>query len=159
MTDSPPTAPQQGSETARDAPRNDAVPAVRFSSAVEEISPSANANRVGESEAENDSNVFNDVAEDQMKAFSKPVRGQDLQERRLSTFNFEAFSLPPSRVSRHHACYAAAGSLEPIQKLIVNRYHHAMRIRLDLVDSTLLRRLPFSLPMEVLDCPLWLPLL
>lgn len=42
--------------------------------------------------------VFTQVAADQLKAFTKSCRGCPLQERRMNTFQFEAFSLPPSRV-------------------------------------------------------------
>lgn len=42
--------------------------------------------------------TFNEVAADQIKAFRKSLHGLPLQERRMSTFGFEAFSLPASRV-------------------------------------------------------------
>jgi hypothetical protein len=42
--------------------------------------------------------TFNEVAADQIKAFQKSMHGLPLQERRMSTFGFEAFSLPASRV-------------------------------------------------------------
>lgn len=42
--------------------------------------------------------TFNEVAADQIKAFQKSLQGLPLQERRMSTFGFEAFSLPASRV-------------------------------------------------------------
>ncbi|KAH8122559.1 protein kinase-like domain-containing protein [Trichoderma asperelloides] len=43
--------------------------------------------------------TFNEVAADQIKAFQKSLQGLPLQERRMSTFGFEAFSLPASRVA------------------------------------------------------------
>ncbi|KAM0258207.1 hypothetical protein ACHAQJ_003975 [Trichoderma viride] len=79
---------------------------VRFSSAVEEIEPNA-AVAAAEPKAAtpltattNTSDrfdTFNEVAADQIKAFQKSLHGLPLQERRMSTFGFEAFSLPASR--------------------------------------------------------------
>ncbi|OAQ89930.1 HAL protein kinase [Purpureocillium lilacinum] len=74
--------------------RND-VPAVRFSSAVEEISPTATAT-VPQLEQDNS---ITEATADQLRAFAtKSLQGKPLQERRMNTFQFEAFSLPPSRV-------------------------------------------------------------
>ncbi|PNY23121.1 Serine/threonine-protein kinase oca2 [Tolypocladium capitatum] len=88
-----PASSQQQSAPGDDVePRND-VPAVRFSSAVEEISPTAAAKPL----AEQDSS-FTQVTADQLKAFTKSLHGRPLQERRMNTYQFEAFSLPPSRV-------------------------------------------------------------
>ncbi|KAL6893267.1 kinase-like domain-containing protein [Trichoderma evansii] len=103
--------------------------AVRFSSAVEEIEPqtpaapaadpapasalplapaaepaSSNPASVNESltattNTSDRFDTFNEVAADQIKAFQKSLQGLPLQERRMSTFGFEAFSLPASRVA------------------------------------------------------------
>ena len=40
------------------------------------------------------------VPADELKAFTKSLQGRPLQERRMNTFQFEAFSLPPSRVRK-----------------------------------------------------------
>jgi hypothetical protein len=79
--------------------RNDAVPAVRFSSAVETISPDAqqpSAERPGPSPLQNEPGP---TGTDNLKTSSMSLHGTGLQERRMNTFQFEAFSLPPSRVS------------------------------------------------------------
>ncbi|KYK59194.1 hypothetical protein DCS_00324 [Drechmeria coniospora] len=75
------------------APAN-LVPAVRFSPAIDEMSPTAT---VTQPMAGKDLS-FTEVTADQIKAFRNSMRGMPLQERRMSTFQFEAFSLPPSRV-------------------------------------------------------------
>jgi hypothetical protein len=79
---------------------------VRFSSAVEEIEPQApvaaepkSATPLTATTNTSDRfDTFNEVAADQIKAFQKSMQGLPLQERRMSTFGFEAFSLPASRV-------------------------------------------------------------
>lgn len=76
--------------------RND-VPAVRFASATEEISPAAFPRQ-------REDETFSEVTADQLKAFTKSLHGRPLQEIRMNTFQFEAFSLPPSRVSRLARC-------------------------------------------------------
>ncbi|POR31437.1 Serine/threonine-protein kinase oca2 [Tolypocladium paradoxum] len=88
-----PARPQQQSALGDDGkPRND-VPAVRFSSAVEEISPATATQPLAEHD-----NPVTEVTADQLQDFTKSLHGRPLQERRMSTFHFEAFSLPPSRV-------------------------------------------------------------
>ncbi|EHK42822.1 hypothetical protein TRIATDRAFT_1703, partial [Trichoderma atroviride IMI 206040] len=87
----------------------EAPAAVRFSSAVEEIEPqtppAAAPASVNESLGTATTNTsdrfdtFNEVAADQIKAFQRSLQGLPLQERRMSTFGFEAFSLPASRVA------------------------------------------------------------
>lgn len=72
------------------------IPAVRFASATEEISPSATAT----APKQDDDFSFSEVAADQLRAFTNSLHGRHLQERRMNTYNYEAFSLPPSRVSR-----------------------------------------------------------
>lgn len=44
---------------------------------------------------------FSKVSVDQLKALTKSLHGGPLQERRMNTYQFEAFSLPPSRVGQH----------------------------------------------------------
>lgn len=92
-----PSSPQPGAGGGR--PRDD-VPAVRFSSAVEEIAPAASAERPRpDADA-----ASTDVAADQLKALSRSLHGRPLQERRMNTYQFEAFSLPPSRVRTACPC-------------------------------------------------------
>ncbi|KAM5348031.1 hypothetical protein ACJ41O_007855 [Fusarium nematophilum] len=85
----------------------ESAPGVRFSSAVEEISPTAptapTASAAPEQSSsnpcdENPSSSFTEVTADQLKAFTKSLHGRPLQELRLNNCQFEAFSLPPSRV-------------------------------------------------------------
>ncbi|KAJ2959674.1 hypothetical protein NQ176_g11101 [Zarea fungicola] len=75
------------------------TPAVRFSSAVEEISHTESPTRNG-TDATPADELQEEVTPEQLKAFTKSLHGPLLQERRLNTYQFEAFSLPPSRVSR-----------------------------------------------------------
>ncbi|KAL5084561.1 hypothetical protein Trisim1_011652 [Trichoderma cf. simile WF8] len=87
---------------------HDGPASVRFSSAVEEIEPAAPpvAQPAAPASLKTTTNTsdrfdtFNEVAADQIKAFQKSMNhGLPLQERRMSTFGFEAFSLPASRVN------------------------------------------------------------
>lgn len=86
------------------------TPAVRFSSAVQEFSPAdADASTIQEPAAD-DANApaeLPEVTPEQLKAFTKSLHGPLLQERRLNTYQFEAFSLPPSRVSFFSMYFAA----------------------------------------------------
>lgn len=71
------------------------TPAVRFSSAVQEFSLD---NPEPVDTAEGQSDAAHEVTPEELKAFTKSLHGPLLQERRLNTYQFEAFSLPPSRV-------------------------------------------------------------
>ncbi|KAF5024721.1 hypothetical protein F66182_3205 [Fusarium sp. NRRL 66182] len=76
---------------------------VRFSSAVQEISPTQTAvvepsSSNLERDDSNQTSPFTEVTADQLKAFTKSLHGRPLQELRLNNCQFEAFSLPPSRV-------------------------------------------------------------
>lgn len=74
----------------------DSAPAVRFSSAVD-VAP--NPPVVTASNDNDDDNTFNDVAADELRAFTKSLHGKPLQTKRMNTsYQFEAFSLPASRV-------------------------------------------------------------
>ncbi|KAJ4138127.1 Nitrogen permease reactivator protein [Fusarium equiseti] len=93
--------PQQVPEVKEDAPQD--VSGVRFSSAVEEISPTqpvtvepSSSNL--EQEDRDQASPFTEVTADQLKAFTKSLHGRPLQELRLNNCQFEAFSLPASRV-------------------------------------------------------------
>ncbi|KAF4973843.1 hypothetical protein FZEAL_9189 [Fusarium zealandicum] len=77
------------------------IPGVRFSSAVEEISPTKPAAPEESSsitDERHESSPFTEVTADQLKAFTKSLQGRPLQELRLNNCQFEAFSLPASRV-------------------------------------------------------------
>lgn len=81
------------------------TPGVRFSAAVEEIAPAVSAatmvNESSHEPAQRDeiqTSPFTEVAADQLHAFTKSLHGRSLQELRMNTCQFEAFSLPPSRV-------------------------------------------------------------
>ncbi|KAL7788725.1 kinase-like domain-containing protein [Trichoderma ceciliae] len=89
-------------ESTSSKPR-DAPGSVRFSSAVEEIEPQTPvaepvAPLTATTNTSDRFDTFNEVAVDQIKAFQKSLHGLPLQERRMSTFGFEAFSLPASRL-------------------------------------------------------------
>jgi hypothetical protein len=92
-------------ENSNDGPTtsSDGGPAVRFSSAVD-VAPNPPA-VASSHEHDNDghegggNHTFSDVAADQLKAFTKSLHGQPLQTKRMNTsYQFEAFSLPASRV-------------------------------------------------------------
>lgn len=103
----PPASAAPGSDANHQTTTDNAVPAVRFSSAVEEISPTAtlkdspatDASAAGNAAAEDQPSVFTEVAQDQLR---KSLQKGSLQEHRMNMngFQFEAFSLPPSRVSQ-----------------------------------------------------------
>ncbi|RFN49574.1 hal protein kinase [Fusarium flagelliforme] len=97
----PTQKPQQVPEVKEDAPED--ASGVRFSSAVQEISPTqpvtvepSSSNL--EQEDRDQSSPFTEVTADQLKAFTKSLHGRPLQELRLNNCQFEAFSLPASRV-------------------------------------------------------------
>ncbi|RSL98421.1 hypothetical protein CDV31_012621 [Fusarium ambrosium] len=80
------------------------VPGVRFSAAVQEISPTEPAAPEQSSSSPDEtapSSSFTEVTADQLKAFTKSLHGRPLQEVRLTSCQFEPFSLPPSRVPSH----------------------------------------------------------
>ncbi|KAI6785201.1 Serine/threonine-protein kinase-like protein [Emericellopsis cladophorae] len=90
------TAASATSETTDKRP-NDDVPAVRFSSAIEEIAP--NAAHATPADASGSGPQSPEVAADQLREYTKSLHARPLlQERRMNTFQFEAFSLPASRV-------------------------------------------------------------
>ncbi|OTA02363.1 Serine/Threonine protein kinase [Trichoderma parareesei] len=100
-----PLARAPSKESTSSKPR-DAPASVRFSSAVEEIEPespvaqpAASSSLTATTNTSDRFDTFNEVAADQIKAFQKSMHGLPLQERRMSTFGFEAFSLPASRIN------------------------------------------------------------
>lgn len=103
----PPAAAAAAQDTAdKSAPATGtSTPAVRFSSAVQEFSPTEEAPGAGEPPAaapDAPAPESQEVTPEQLRAFTKSLHGPLLQERRMNTYQFEAFSLPPSRVSRWH---------------------------------------------------------
>jgi hypothetical protein len=98
------TGPEPDSNADSNKPSTDATaagPAVRFSSAVDVAPAPPAASESNEPDDHDDgSNTFSDVAADQLKAFTKSLHGKPLQTKRMNTsYQFEAFSLPASRVS------------------------------------------------------------
>ena len=78
---------------------SDDAPAVRFASAIEEISADEPA-PVSSAEHDQDRpSSFTEVTADQLREFTQSLHNRPLQERRMNTFQFEPFSLPPTRVS------------------------------------------------------------
>lgn len=94
-----PTAPHQPSILSHaagdDSKMKRDIPAVRFAVSPEETSPPT----LTSDDKENGDYSISEAAADQLKAFTKSLHGRPLQERRMNTFQFEAFSLPASRVS------------------------------------------------------------
>ncbi|OAR02895.1 hypothetical protein LLEC1_05881, partial [Akanthomyces lecanii] len=77
------------------------TPAVRFSSAVQEFSPTEDGPGADDSPAaapDAPASESQEVTPEQLRAFTRSLHGPLLQERRMNTYQFEAFSLPPSRV-------------------------------------------------------------
>lgn len=72
-------------------------PTVRFKSTVQEIDPQ---HSLSDSPPSNDDRA-REVSPEDLKALSKSLQGHSLQERRMNIFNFEAYSLPASRVCRY----------------------------------------------------------
>lgn len=73
-------------------------PAVRFSSSVEEIAPEPRDADATSKNKEETPSSFTEVAADKLKAITQQMQYAPLQERRMSTFQFEPYSLPASRV-------------------------------------------------------------
>ncbi|KAI5463790.1 kinase-like domain-containing protein [Mariannaea sp. PMI_226] len=96
LTDEPTEAPAAAQKS------NDGTPCVRFSASSDEIAPTPSAvtmvNEPSHEPAQREDSSFTEVAADQLQAFTKSLHGRTLQELRMNTRHFEAFSLPPSRV-------------------------------------------------------------
>lgn len=112
-----PTAPHHSSKLShaagRDSKMKQDIPAVRFAVATEEISPSDLASDDKQDGDYTFSETETETETDQLKAFTKSLHGRPLQARRMNTFQFEAFSLPPSRVSwlGHHCLHSSPALL------------------------------------------------
>ncbi|KAK7956780.1 uncharacterized protein PG986_006002 [Apiospora aurea] len=92
-TGSPEQLPELSEQHAKP---QDAAPAVRFASKVEEIAP---GNLQSSAEPSNDSaRETSEATPEQIKALSSSLHGVKLQEQRMKGYSFEPFSLPPSRV-------------------------------------------------------------
>ena len=95
--------PAEAAGGADDKKPGDGVPSVRFSSAIEEIAPTRSPLSPEADRGSEDVLDFPEVSAEKLKEFSQSLQGRQLQERRMATFQFEAFSLPPSRVRRNLA--------------------------------------------------------
>ncbi|CAN8102170.1 unnamed protein product [Discula destructiva] len=71
------------------------APAVRFKSTVQEIDPQRSLSKAPSSER------MGAVSPEEIKALSESLQGHSLQDQRMNHFNFEAYSLPASRVPSH----------------------------------------------------------
>lgn len=74
---------------------NSDIPAVRFSSAVREISPPTDTVPLGNQDG---STSHTEVSSDDLQTVTKSLASQPLQARRINTYQFEPCSLPASRV-------------------------------------------------------------
>ncbi|KAK7704881.1 Nitrogen permease reactivator protein [Diaporthe eres] len=73
-------------------------PAVRFKSTVQEIDPQ---HPLSESAAPGGDNASEFVTPEDIRSLSKSLQGHRLQERRMTNFAFEPYSLPASRTVSH----------------------------------------------------------
>jgi hypothetical protein len=152
-------ARQRSQDQAGDAPKNSLdpnstsqntdTPAVRFSSAIEEIA----AGPTPITPADDPMAASPDaVSADQLKQFTKSLQGRPLQERRMNTFQFEPFSLPPSRV-----CSGQYRSWVDESTNSIDRFLPVKKILLiPRSFPPLVRPLSSSLPMEAHDYRQWL---
>ncbi|KAG8166438.1 hypothetical protein KVR01_002127 [Diaporthe batatas] len=86
-------------DTAVDQPSEDnAGPAVRFKSTVQEIDPK---HPLFEPSASGGDHTSDFVTPEDIKSLSKSLQGHRLQERRMTNFAFEPYSLPASRTVSH----------------------------------------------------------
>ncbi|KAF3767756.1 Pkinase-domain-containing protein [Cryphonectria parasitica EP155] len=74
-------------------------PTVRFNSTVQEINPQHCLSQSPPSTSQDDR--VGEVTPEDLKALSKSLQGNRLQEKRMNIFSFEAYSLPASRVPSH----------------------------------------------------------
>lgn len=75
------------------------IPAVRFASKVEEFDPEAGRSRIEPTKgATFPTSQLPGVTPEQIKALSQSLADTNLQEQRMKSFSYQAFSLPPSRV-------------------------------------------------------------
>ncbi|KAI7788388.1 hypothetical protein LA080_010721 [Diaporthe eres] len=86
-------------DTAVDRSSEDNIgPAVRFKSTVQEIDPQ---HPLSESAAPGGDNASESVTPEDIRSLSKSLQGHRLQERRMTNFAFEPYSLPASRTVSH----------------------------------------------------------
>ncbi|CAG9936946.1 unnamed protein product [Clonostachys rosea f. rosea IK726] len=98
-----PEAPKENDQSLSvNAPSQNDVPAVRFSSAVEEINPGPTPLTSPPEEPaqsqEQEPQPSDSVSAEDLKDVTRSLQTLPLQERRINTYHFEPFSLPPSRV-------------------------------------------------------------
>lgn len=103
MADQTPAADQHKAAadvapTATAADNSVTTPAVRFASETQQITSSDTMKAATDAENADPNSSSREVTAEEIKAFTKSFQNMPLQERRLNTFQFEAFSLPPSRV-------------------------------------------------------------
>jgi hypothetical protein len=92
----PAPAPVAAPKTAVDHPSEDnAGPAVRFKSTVQEIDP---LHPLPESSGPGGDHASEFVTAEDIKSLSQSLQSHRLQERRMTNFAFEPYSLPASRV-------------------------------------------------------------
>ncbi|KAK5660378.1 hypothetical protein OQA88_12919 [Cercophora sp. LCS_1] len=86
-----------------DAPAEPSTPAVRFKSTIEEIAPENTGAGPPPPPVirEHPLGEPGEVTPEQIRDLSKRLNACPLQERRMSIFSYEAFSLPPSRTASH----------------------------------------------------------
>ncbi|KAK7998093.1 hypothetical protein PG989_006133 [Apiospora arundinis] len=97
QTASPEQLPELSEQNAQP---QDAAPAVRFASKVEEIAP-GNIQSSAELSLDDGAKETSEATPEQLKALSSSLHGVKLQEQRMKGYSFEPFSLPPSRVPSH----------------------------------------------------------
>lgn len=95
--------PAEAAGGADDKKPGDGAPSVRFSSAIEEIAPTRSPLSPDAARGSDGVQDAPELSSQQLKEFSQSLQGRQLQEHRMAAFQFEAFSLPPSRVRRNLA--------------------------------------------------------
>jgi hypothetical protein len=82
------------------SPNSQPIPAVRFRSTIEEIAPDDATSRLPTVAKVKDVSLGDpaEVTPEQIRDLADRLKACPLQERRMSIFSYEAFSLPPSRV-------------------------------------------------------------
>lgn len=87
-------------------------PTVRFKSTVQEIDPQQSTTLSNSAHSNNDPAA--EVTPEDLRALSKSLQANRLQERRMNIFSFEPYSLPASRVCLTQACF----DIEPATTLL-----------------------------------------
>ena len=99
MSNTAPQTSQESNPSVVDNASTSKAPAVRFASTTEEISTDDPAiNPVVSEKTREDGHSMTPGDVEQLKEFTKSLHGEPLQQKRMGTYQFEPFSLPPSRV-------------------------------------------------------------